>query len=83
MTVHLNEFVKELFGDGLPPSSNQRYFPSSKTIRNHIDSGKRKRRQLMVDQESLVCKLEEWKKVKPGANIFFRPIGGKGSYRRK
>ena len=56
----------------LPEVSNKRYYPSSKTIRNHISKARRKQTYSFIDQECLQQKITEWKKAAPSTNIFLR-----------
>jgi len=63
MKRHLKIVVKnEIFrGKRLPPRSNRRFWPETKTIQNHIDASKCKLRRSMIDQENLLDKIKDWK----------------------
>lgn len=49
--VQLCQYVKEVMPDNLPHPTNRRFYPSDKTIRNHIYQAKKTR--LADDQKNL------------------------------
>ena len=77
MERHLKIYVSnELFkGEMKPPTTNRRFYPRRKDIRNHMHLATIKFRYSKVDQCNLVEKIDAWKKEKPDDNLFFRPYG--------
>ena len=69
----LHLFVKmELFQhQPLPDSSNRRFFPTKRDIRNHFNLAFAKRKLAEIDQENLFCLIEEWKKSGDEKDLFF------------
>lgn len=72
---HLKIFVKnEIYRDKqAPPKTNQRFYPSKKTIRSHMYKALVKQRFSMCDQENLEKKVQQWKNKCPDEKFFFRP----------
>ena len=58
-----------------PPTTNRRFYPQRKDIRNHMHLTTIKFRYSKVDQSNLVEKIDAWKKEKPDDNFFFKPYG--------
>eukprot|EP00794_Sanderia_malayensis_P002332 gene2332-2685_t len=75
MRRHLKIFVKNQLFDGqnIPDGTNARYFPTPKSIRNHMVHSKKKLRHSMIDQDCLNAKIEEWRTTDPTLKIFVRP----------
>jgi hypothetical protein len=57
----------------MPPKSNKRFFPSAKTIRNHMNLAIIKQRHSKVDQENLMEKTKAWRSLNEGDTVEFRP----------
>ena len=63
----------EIFKDqALPEVTNKRYFPTSRSVKNHISKARRKQTQSLIDQECLQEKIGEWKKSNPTTKIHLR-----------
>ena len=75
MRRHLREFLTtDLFpGCELPNSTNRRFFPTKRDVRNHIYTATIKQRFAKCDQTNVQAKLREWQKQYPHDNFFFRP----------
>ena len=75
MKRHLGEFLTtDLFpGCELPNSTNRRFFPTKRDVRNHISTATIKQRFAKCDQTNVQAKLREWQKQYPHDNFFFRP----------
>nr|XP_047141068.1 uncharacterized protein LOC105849056 [Hydra vulgaris] len=81
----LRLFVKDIFEkENLPPPNNRRFYPCVNTIRSHIVKMKQKLRYSMIDQECLLKKCHEWKKIDPHIKVLIRPKcpcnGSKGHF---
>lgn len=72
---HLRIYVEqELYRDKqVPPRTNFRFFPTKKTVRNHIYKAVVKERFSKFDQEDLKQKVEVWKQQSPNDHFMFRP----------
>jgi hypothetical protein len=72
---HLKIFVEQdLYrGKKVPPKTNLRFFPSERTVRNHIYKAVVKERFSKFDQEDTRRKVEIWKLKSPDDNFMFRP----------
>ena len=77
MQRHIKIFVKnELFRSTvIPTSTNRRYHPKLKDIRNHMYAAAMKMKFSKLDQENLGKKVEQWKLESPTNNIFYRGYG--------
>ena len=79
MKRHLKIHIGNLFAeDDLPDHGNRRFWPSDHAINNAMGRAKRGLRKSMIDQESLLIKISEWKEANPclkNNSIFFRPKG--------
>ena len=75
MKLLLKIIVKmEIFkGADIPEPSNNRFFPRTSTIRNHVKHIKRKLCHSVIDQDCLQEKIKQWKLSDKSSNIFFRP----------
>nr|XP_047133456.1 uncharacterized protein LOC124811602 isoform X2 [Hydra vulgaris] len=70
----LQLFVKDIFEkENLPPPNNRRFYPCVNIIRSHIVKMKQKLRYSMIDQECLLKKCHEWKKIDPHIKVLIRP----------
>ena len=81
----INHFVrKELFADKeCPPTTNRRFFPRKKDIRNHMYAATVKYRFSKIDQEQLEYRVGEWKKENPSDSFFFRPYVKDADYEER
>ena len=72
---YLKIFVeKEMHRDKeAPPKTNQRFYPSKRTIRSHTYKALVKQRFSMCDQENLDKKVQHWRNKCPDEKFFFRP----------
>lgn len=69
LRIHVHE---ELYrGESVPPKTNLRFFPTKRTIRNHIYKAVVKDRFSKFDQEDIQKKVEQWKKACPEDHFFF------------
>lgn len=75
MKKHLHSHVVDVLFNGkdVPHKSNQRFWPSSKSIRSNIKRQLRKQQRSMIDQECLLQKIQEWKNEDPSVRIHYRP----------
>nr|XP_047143262.1 uncharacterized protein LOC124817350 isoform X4 [Hydra vulgaris] len=77
MRRHLKTFLQmEFNSNNMLQKTNKRFFPSDKTIANHMLIARRKLRKSMIDQECLWEKINDWKINFQDAMIKFRPKGG-------
>ena len=79
MARHIRIYVKnELFhGSSIPPSTNRRFDPTLKDVRNHMYKAAVKHKFSKLDQANLELKVQEWKQQQPNDNFFFRDYGEK------
>ena len=79
MARHIRIYVKnELFRATVVPSStNRRYHPTLKDIRNHMYKAAVKLRFSKLDQANLDMKIQDWQVQSPNNNFFFRGYGVK------
>ncbi|XP_047124446.1 uncharacterized protein LOC105850359 isoform X2 [Hydra vulgaris] len=76
MRRHLEFFVQaEFTPNNNLQSTNKRFFPIDKTIRNHMLNARIKLRRSLIDQECLHDKINEWQRTFQKAMIKFRPKG--------
>ncbi|XP_049815893.1 uncharacterized protein LOC126262984 isoform X2 [Schistocerca nitens] len=72
--LHLDNFVKTNFSAAtMPDRDNVMFYPSDKTIYNHMYNAILKMKKTTIDQDALQMKVSEWKKELSGGNIHFRP----------
>ena len=86
MRRHLKIYIKDdLFRDKEQPQrSNRRYFPRSKTIKNHMYNAAMRARLSVMDQDNVQELIKKWKSEKGSANdkFYFRPyIKGSAEFR--
>ena len=74
---HLKIYIKDdLFRDKEQPQrSNRRYFPQSKTIKNHMYNAAMRARLSVMDQDNVQELIKKWKSKKGLASdkFYFRP----------
>ena len=83
---HLKIYIKDdLFRDKEQPQrSNRRYFPQSKTIKNHMYNAAMRARLSVMDQDNVQELIKKWKSKKGLASdkFYFRPyIKGSPEFR--
>ena len=68
-------FVKyDLFGkENLPDQNNKRFYPRSRVFRSLMYRTMKTLRKSMIDQESLIDKIEPWKTEDPSVKFNFCP----------
>ena len=77
MQNHLLQYLKsDVFrGQALPPKSNRQYFPSEKTVRNHMYLARQREIFSKCDLVGLQRKVAEWRRLNPGDNFLLRLPG--------
>ncbi|XP_046570097.1 uncharacterized protein LOC124278436 [Haliotis rubra] len=74
MKKHSQLFVECLFaGKTMPNRFNRRFFPSREDFRKIIYRERRRLQHGLLDQEFLLTKIEQWKKIRPHDRWYFRP----------
>ena len=70
----VSRFVQEtLFkGEELPSTSNRRFFPLPKDVRNHMYNAEQKHKFSKIDQENLSTLIGKWRIKQPNDKFFFR-----------
>ena len=79
MARHIRIYVKnDLFhGSLVPPTTNRRFNPTLKDVRNHMYKAAVKHKFSKLDQANLDLKVQEWKQQQPNDNFFSRGYGEK------
>ena len=77
MSRHIRIYVKnELFrGNSIPLSSNRRFHPTLKDIRNHMYKTVVKLQFSKLDQANIDVKIQQWKQESPDDHFYFRGYG--------
>lgn len=75
MKRHLLHYIRtDIFaGQDMPPSTNGRFFPSSRILRNMIYRARVKKMHSKVDQQNLQVNISKWQADFPQSMFFFRP----------
>lgn len=75
MKRHLLHYIRtDIFaGQDMPPSTNGRFFPSSRILRNMIYRARVKKMHSKVDQQNLLVNISKWQTDYPQSMFFFRP----------
>jgi MULE transposase domain/Amyotrophic lateral sclerosis 2 chromosomal region candidate gene 8 len=73
MCLLLEQFVKHKFQNGVEPDRlNSGFFPSPKTVYNHLSKACYRLKKSIIDQEALSIQVEKWKQ-ESSSNFIFRP----------
>ena len=75
MKRHLKIYVKKtLFhGQQQPNRNNRRFFPTMKTIKNHMYCATIRARLSAMDQDNVKLLVDSWRKEHPQDYFFYRP----------
>ena len=80
MARHIRIYVKNEMFNGTQytlSTSNRRYSPTLKDIRNHMYKASVKLRFAKLDQANLDMKIQDWQRQFPNDNFYFRSYGQK------